>query len=376
MKKIAILTTHRANNFGAMLQAYALVTAIRAMGADAEILDWRCKHFEWSYHYAWRIYRNPIPAFKRMLFYYGIEWPVRRRFKSFRARLPMSPVLKRKQDLIDVQTSYDLFIAGSDQIWNPINSSINRIHFDRTYFLDFVADKKKKKAYAASIGVQRIEPKSIIPEYQRLLAGFSSITVRESSGADLVEELIHERPEVVLDPVLLHTKEFWQGVFGDELYMSNEPYLLLYNIKKSDVLRSEAIAYAKIQGLRTVEVVVPAQPSIKNTNVDAYLQAGPAEFLRLLANAAVIFTNSFHASAFSVLFHKALYVETADLVGNSNSRIETLFMTSGLEQYISVQMQNGKNTIRSYGSVDWHQVDGRMEIARAKSLQILGDLIR
>ena len=81
--KVAILTTHRANNFGAMLQAYSLVMACRELGADAEILDWRCPFFEWLYHRAWRIYRNPIPAIKHLLWYLGAERESRKLFDRF-----------------------------------------------------------------------------------------------------------------------------------------------------------------------------------------------------------------------------------------------------------------------------------------------------
>ena len=90
MKRVAVLTTHRANNFGAVLQAFALVMAIKELGAEGVILDWRCPHYEWLYHKAWRIYRNPLPALKRLRHFLFTENHARKLFAEFRAQMPLS----------------------------------------------------------------------------------------------------------------------------------------------------------------------------------------------------------------------------------------------------------------------------------------------
>ena len=118
MKKIAILTTHRANNFGAMLQAYSLVTACRELGADVEILDWRSPFFEWLYHKAWRMRRNPVAALKHLLWYVRDERESRVMFERFRELLPMSQPITDRVTLAKAESNYDAFIVGSDQIWN------------------------------------------------------------------------------------------------------------------------------------------------------------------------------------------------------------------------------------------------------------------
>ena len=108
MKKIAILTTHRANNFGAMLQAYSLVTACRELGADAEILDWRSPFFEWLYHKAWRMRRNPVAALKHLLWYVRDERESRVMFERFRELLPMSQPITDRESRQFLDKSYGL----------------------------------------------------------------------------------------------------------------------------------------------------------------------------------------------------------------------------------------------------------------------------
>ena len=329
MKKIAILTTHRANNFGAMLQAYSLVTACRELGADAEILDWRSPFFEWLYHKAWRMRRNPIAALKHWIWYMGDESDSRAMFSRFRQLLPLSPSITDKMALPKIESNYDAFIAGSDQIWNPANSSINPMDCDRTYFLDFVKSKPKY-AYAASIGKRCIEPPELQQEFVRLWKSVDTITMREFAGADYVGNCIGRKICTVVDPVLLHDANFWRKSASP--IKNAGKYVLLYNIKGSLSLRSMAYKFANDKGVPVVDLFIPAQMSSRRGDKVA---AGPAEFLSYIDGADSVFTGSFHASAFSVIYGKKLYVQCPTSVDNTNSRIDTLLSWTGIKATVA-----------------------------------------
>lgn len=323
--KVAILTTHRANNFGAMLQAYSLVTACRELGADAEILDWRNPFFERVYHKAWRMYRNPLPAIKHLLWYLRDERISRKMFAEFRDRIPKSEAIYDRTSLTDVASGYDAFIVGSDQVWNPAISAISPIHFDRAYLLEF-AKNKKKYAYAASLGDQVPFDDVLLQEYIKAWQSFDGITMREKDGSDFVARFIGRRVETVVDPVLLHDVEFWRNV-ATKGCVHKRKFALIYNLRRSCLLSDVAQDVARSGGGDVVNLLVPAQGVPKSDNTE---NAGPAEMLEYIDSADCVFTGSFHAAAFSIIYGKKLYVQFIKNGTNSNTRMENLFSMCGL----------------------------------------------
>lgn len=317
MNKVAILTTHRANNFGAVLQAYSLVKAVCELGAEGYILDWRCPHFEWLYHSAWRIRRNPIKALTHLLHYIRYEDSVRAKFDAFRTLMPVTSPVWNHDDLAKFIESYKAVIVGSDQVWNPINSASNPLHFDRSYLLDFVSDSSKKFAYAASIGVEKIEPCSLLPEFEKAWKSFNIITTRERRGALYVSEVAGCKVYGVLDPVLLHDADYWAAI--ERPVSISEPFVFDYNIKHDRILNLELESYARKRNLRIVRPLIPGQVHKPDKNT---FFIGPLEFLWALHHAECVFTTSFHASAFSLIFGKRLVMRKRSGPGNANSRFD------------------------------------------------------
>lgn len=330
MNKVAILTTHRANNFGAVLQAFSLVTKCRELGADAEILDWRTSLFEWQYRNPWRrLSRNPIPGLRYAWRWFVYEKRSRQRFDEFRRLLPMSPKATTKKELENVAGRYDSFIVGSDQVWNPGQTELDPCKFDRTYLLDFVAHGQKN-AYAASMGKEAIRPPELVPEFKRAWETFNMITMREAAGADFVSKTIGQKIETVLDPVLLHTADFWRE-HQSSLVTPKVAYVLVYNVqhyrKESQWMMDMAQRYAKEHGCRVVDVFVPS--ALSRWTSDS-VSAGPAEFIHLINNADAVFTNSFHAAAFSVIFRKKMFLHRSDTPTTTNTRFDTLINVAKL----------------------------------------------
>ena len=331
MNKIAILTTHRANNFGAILQAFALVTKCKELGSDAEILDWRTPLFEWQYYNPWRqLAKNPLPGIKFAWRYFVHERRSRRLFAEFRSRLPMSPKITSRDALRDIEKRYCSFIVGSDQVWNPEQTACNPRQFDRTYLLDFVKHTRKN-AYATSIGKESINPPELIPEYRRALETFDIITMREIAGAQFLSNILGRDIEVVLDPVLLHDAEFWRK-YESPLVTPNQNYILIYNVqhyrRESQWMIDEAYRYAYERHYRVIDLFVPSAMSSWTVNS---VEAGPAEFVHLIDNAVAVFTNSFHAAAFCVIFAKKLFLHRSDAPTTTNSRFDTLSLTMKLQ---------------------------------------------
>lgn len=326
MGRIGIITTHRANNFGAVLQAYSLAKACLELGFEAEILDWRCRFYDWQYHEAIRITRNPFVIARHYFWHAFKEAKSRKLFNEFRARLPLSRPIRSRNELVEISRSYDKFIVGSDQVWNPLNSALRPENFDRTFVLDF-AREKSKNAYAASIGVSAIEPENVRNEFVNAWKSFDVITMREYEGAKYVSNFLGKPIDTVLDPVLLHDRNWWKQLVV-QMGSNDTPHVLLYNVRAVPALDMFALKIAKIHGAKLIKPLIPSFSSGWNK---LYYNLGPVEFVSELSQANSVVTSSFHAAAFSVIFGKRLYLIRRKRSNDPNSRFSSLIRFAGLE---------------------------------------------
>ena len=183
MKKVGIVTFHRALNYGAVLQSYALQKTVSSLGAECEIVDYICPKITADYK-PFRIYKNDLlKSFAKSCVMVRRRAKRRDAFKSFfNNYLVKSKKSYTPQNIGELKSDYDLFISGSDQVWSP-----RCVGFDPAYFLTF-ADDKQKYSYAASFAVPTL-PDEFIDEYKKRLNGFQKFSVREPSGEKLVKEL-------------------------------------------------------------------------------------------------------------------------------------------------------------------------------------------
>lgn len=348
-KKVAILTTHRANNFGAMLQAYSLVQACRELGADAEILDWRSPHFEWQYHSAWRMYRNPIPALRHWWWYMTVEPPTRRLFAAFRSALPLSRPIYNRAGLRSCEVDYDAFIVGSDQVWNPLNSGITAQNFDRAYLLNFVR-AKPRFAYAASMGTRELSPVSIVPEFVNEWNRFGLISMREREGSDYVSKMIGRNVETAVDPVLLHDADWWMGAI-EKVNCACLPkrFVFKYNVRIVDEL--ERFAARKSRDL-SAAIVTPLMPSFHSVDSSSASCLGPLEFVAAIQRAECVIGSSFHAAAFSLIFRKRLYLIQRNNVQDPNTRFSELLRITGINEEVVERSASSTITLIDFSKTD------------------------
>ncbi len=360
--KIGVLTFHRALNYGAVLQAYALTKKVSELGSECEIVDYRCPYIENVYH---KFSIDKIASPKRLITWLLCYPGVLKRRKAFnnfnKKYIKQSSVPYFKiEDLKKANKEYDKFITGSDQVWNPACTD-----FDKTYFLDF-AESKKKNSYAASLAVSSL-PEEQKREFKKLLSDYENLSVREKQGAGVIADAVGLKPEIVLDPTFLIEKDKWEDIA--KAYMpQGEKYVLVYMLMASDSLISFAKKLAEERGAKLVMISDALKKKKGITYADSIC---PSEFLGLFKNAECVVTNSFHGTAFSINMHKEFYVELQPPPSVRNSRMEDLIGSLSLESRFVL---NGKCSGLNE-NIDYEKVDVKLNELRNKSIDFLKKII-
>lgn len=359
--KIGIITFHRAVNYGAVLQAYALQEVVAGLGAQPEIIDYRNEKIEKIYS-PFSMGGNKIKALAWMLLCGGIKRRRKKKFRRFVEKyLHMSQtVYYDNESLRQSQQIYDAFITGSDQVWNTECAD-----FDPAFFLTFVQDERKKNSYAASFGFSEI-PQGFEEEYRHRLSGFCNISVRESSGRDILKNLTGRDVSVALDPTLLLSRENWAAVARD---IPQKGYILLYTLLRSD----EAVAYARrLSKEKGLPVVFLNERWFGNRDFTHITCASPEEFLGYFKHADYVVTNSFHGTVFSIIFNRPfvsdIHVKREGVPGK-NDRSEQLLCSLGLSERIL----SGK--IRIDDKIDWESIEKTLDGLRWKSFEYLNMIV-
>lgn len=318
MKKAGILTFHNYNNYGAILQSYALHRYLKQLGADPEIIDYNCSYISNPFSLK-RLQNKGLFEYLYGALGYLFYLPRRKKCNQFRKNMTYSrPVTRKNVKTLD--GSYDIIIAGSDQIWNH-----NLTNFDKTYFLDFVT-KGKKCSYAASLG-EHLPDAENQKDYQQLLSSFDQILVRESYGADAVEQLIRKRPECSCDPTFLLTRSEWEELLPPT--STKKPYILAYQLGVNPGFVKFVKRMKKQTGLPVSYIPFPLVGLLPcRTN----LWAGPIEWLCRFRDAEYIITDSFHGVVFALLFQKRFFVLTDG--HHKNKRVRELLERLGLTNRI------------------------------------------
>lgn len=320
MIRTATITWITFRNYGTFLQAYALQHVLRGMGYDNRIIDDKPiidKKFP------------PAPP-RKLSLYWKIRIRLAKIYHNIIGDIPRKPTsedlyqkfknqyLLLDSDFIkpeDLNERYDVFIAGSDQIWYP-----NEEVFDPYFYLNFA--KKKKISYAPSVGASEY-PKAFIHRSKPLLERFDHISVREQMGKNLLSSFIDKDIEVVLDPTLLLQAAEWDNVASYPVYKGK--YAFLYMLTYNENYLNSAIQDAARQGLKLI--TVSNEPRLAEC-VDQVVEAGPSEFVSLIKYADVVYTDSFHGTVFSLLYHKKFVTFkrfSSSSKNNQNSRLENLF---------------------------------------------------
>lgn len=382
MKKIGIITILKCNNFGAELQAYATQKKLQQMGYDAEIID-----YLYYKHPDFKFTRQAKPVWKRSFKTDIIEYikyqiagkvlgaigPVfvkkqrilDRKFNEFHLKhTKLSKTYRSIGELYKEKMDYDVYMVGSDQVWNP-GTGANL----SPYFLTFAPKNAKKVSYASSFGVACIS-EALRNTYREWINNIDELSVREDAGCSIIKELTGRDSTVVLDPTLLLTKDEWADLYSGS--NTERGYVLIYETYRSKKLLQIAYHYADQHHVSIFRIQTKAILNKKDKGIINLEDCGPEDFVRLIANAGLVLTGSFHGTAFSVNMGVPFY--SVLLKGrNNNSRITSLLGRLELEDRIVYENEPFEQIL--WGSYDVANTQKLLQLERDLSLKYLKDSI-
>ena len=360
--KVAVITYHRAYNYGSALQAYALNCFINQCGIECVTIDYRTEKQDALYTVFEK--NSGVMSIARNLqsfWHYRDLCMHKQKFDAFLANeIPMTSECRTCSDLSKLCDQYDFFVCGSDQIWNPDTAD-----FDCAYLLDFISDKEKCIAYAPSVGISYM-PDTYRALFSKNLTGFGSLATREESGAEIISELTGRNVQTVLDPVFLLSQEEWRT--KAEKANIKGKYILGYYIGDVAGMRPFADRLRKQYGMSVVVIYKNLRDLFYRT-IERY-DAGPCDFLGLIMDAELIVTNSFHAVAFSIIFEKKFwFFEDIDNPVSAKGRVYNILDLVGIRnRIINTDMMDIDNPDKE---IDYNEVRVRLTAEIQKSKQYL-----
>lgn len=354
--KVGILTFHRAYNYGAILQAYALQEKLKEMGVQSEIIDYlsNAKRKQ-SKLFAY----NQKLGLKGNLLKFVKDCYRKSKNKAFDQFMKDEMVLSERDystfdELVqmDKQGVYDIYIVGSDQVWN-YNNTLK----DSVFLLSFVSNDRKKCSFAASIGSAKFDDETYT-QYNKELKKFRVLTVREESAIIGYGFLRENHARAVVDPTLLLKKSDYEKLAHPRIL--KKKYAFMYTIAGERHLRKFAEQYCKDNGLTLVDSK-KSGVFFKNTS--------PKDFLSFIQHADCIFTNSFHGTALSIMLEKQFVTEIQTKT-SLNIRSYDLMRKLGLQD-----RDIDSTGFASRDSIDYKDVKRKLNKLRNASEDILREII-
>lgn len=334
--KIGILTFHEADNYGAILQAYALNKVL----SGSEIINY---HNRYIFEQTQKLPKGNVV--KKIVAYIFKKIKHYNFLKFIKTYLDLSDIYTSKNMNL-VNEKFSKVVVGSDQVWN-----MECTNNDIFYFLPTV-DKKKKYSYAASFGSASFPAK----ECAEYLSEFQIVSLREKKYFENVHS-INKNVRFDLDPTLLLSADQWGSIATKRIL--KDKYVFVYTVGEPIELLHNAKDYAKKNGCKLIT---------NKRSLEFLLNCSPEDFISWVMFADCVFTNSFHGTVFSTIFHKKFYVECKQVNG-FNNRAEFLLKLLGLEtRLIYAELDDT--------DVNWENVDNNLAQERNKSMIYLETIMQ
>lgn len=363
--KINVITRHAPRNYGSLLQSIATIKVLDSLGFDSSIIDYQRKDergMNATYTQARMKYGSNLIKILLYLFVrFPMEYISQCRFDKMRNYfLRMTKRCSNKDELRMLDA--DVFMTGSDQVWGPVIDG----KYDPSYFLEFVDQKKKKIAYAASFGKTLFDA-NVIDEYIEFLRKYNHITVRENRAHELLNEWNVPCAGQVLDPTLLLNSDQWSEYIKEEPNIKG-PYVLVYGIHHNSRLDKYAINFAKEVNLPLIRV----SPALHQFYRGGKFIFCPSlsKFLSLIKNAAYMVTDSFHGTAFAINFNTQ-FIEVLANTGTA-SRNQSILQLTGLTDRVLI---DDADFSFSKEMIDFSNANQTLKQEREKSLEMLKNII-
>lgn len=371
-KRVGIITIHGIDNFGSLCQAYATQRTVESIGYKCEIINYKYPN---TYHKNavqmhtarakvllnfWHLLRSYTLG--QVIRYYiyrifiskGNQEKKHKLYEEVRKRiLKTSKVFIDKEMLSKTPPQYDIYLTGSDQVWNP------RYLFEDTTFLLSFVNSDNKIAFSASFGTTEIDAQH--QELMRpLLSQYRRISTRESSGVNLVRGICGKKAICTCDPTLLLSGNEWKSLFDAKPLIDGEYilcYILTYTADPYPYAYKFVKHIRKILGMKVVFIDEGGfyWNDLRNKSFQVY---GPNEIINLFSNASFIISSSFHGAAFSVNFKKDFY--SIFPKGVKDERQESLLKIVGAEDRF-IRVGDPFPTKEELHIKNWKDIDSRLQ---------------
>lgn len=371
--KIGIITMHKVLNYGSALQAYALQKKIKDLGHEAEIIDYQYPNkfqYERGYPFSKNNIKQKIKDHIKIFLGKNVWYNRYKKFKVFwDEHFKLSKYYKDFETIHkNPPTGYDIYITGSDQVWNTRFAK-----GDTTFLLDFAPKDSVRVSYAASFANNEIA-EEYKENFSHYLRKYKYISVRENNGSKILKDIAGIESDVVLDPTFLLSNTEWNSLVElSKTYVElpQKKYILLYLLTyahKPDNSIFELVEY--LYKNKKYEVIVLGENHKLNVPYSFFEDIGPIDFIKIIRDAEFVITSSYHGVAFSINFNKKFFV-VADNNASKDDRILTL-----LEKFSLQKRLFNKNTIISEINFDEElNIEDLLNIERKMSIKLLNESI-
>lgn len=353
------IITKIGKNYGAVLQAYALRRTLELMGHNAYVINYSHKQSAKTYHlfkYKWGP-RGTIANIKTLPHMFSIK-KSSQKFNEFKNKeLNLTRSYTTFSEIQDDPPQHDLYISGSDQVWNPT------ISFDPAYYLQFGSEDVVRASYAASIGIKEI-PQELRAEFIRRISIFDYISVRELTANRTLTELGFNA-KVAVDPTLLLSKNDWDSISIKPKV--EKPFILCYMVSTPTFVTDLVKRVKEITELPVYNIATSTSKSVGDYQI---WDAGLEEFLGYFHEASFVITSSFHGTIFSLINEKPFI---SMLYKATGSRVSDMLSNLGIQNRI---IDNPDEFDKRLLSLDYTEISKKIGHLRNESLEILGDILK
>ena len=338
-KKVGIVTFHTADNYGAVLQAFALQNFIsKNSDYDVRIIDFNTPSHEAEHCVIKKkrsVLRTIFYGALNMLFYFPLKSRINK-FASFRNNYLR--LTSKKYNSIDVflnnMEEFDYYISGSDQVFNP------KVKFKECYYLGFNKRKGLKIAYAPSFGLSIFTPEEQT-FIRSMVSDFDYLSCREKNGAEFLSQLTNLPVPIVCDPVFLLTKKEWESIA--EIKSFDKPFIFVYDLNGGKNLIDLAHKISRLNGNMQI-ICMTTRTDLFYRGVSVVRNLGPCELLSYIKASSYVVTDSFHGTSLSLILQKRVVSYIAALT--TSSRVISLLSSLHIEDQL----------VYSLDKFDWNSI--------------------
>lgn len=353
-RKVAIATVYGEFNLGNKLQNYAVTKIYKELGfyPITQVFNKKTSlNFKMKNFLKMNILRF-IP-FVGKFKSYNRQFQRNTLFKSFSNNYLHLYKIDYSNDITEINNNYLFFSVGSDQVWNDDYVKGNELLFLLGRNIEI-----PKISLSASFGKSSVNEKEI---FKNLLPNFKAISVREESAVNIIEDLIGKESTLLSDPTLALSKDEWSNVSNSPSFNVPKKYAVAYFLGGMEKFERNIKDYCKKNNLELVNVL---------DRNSVYFESGPREFINLVENSEIVFTDSFHASVFSIIFNRQFYVfERQKQKSSMSSRIDTLLNKFDLHSCFY------KGEI-NYNDIDWNSINKKLSIEKENIYSFLTNTLK